>query len=240
MRKMDDKGFSLIELLIAVCILGIIVVPLLNSFVSSYRMNALSRQTLRATTLAQNEMEIFEKESIEDLCDPDKFAYSATNPTGYHVTAPATDADGGRYSFKREGIINDESGRAMFDVYVELDPQRTNSGDRYYDENSAALLSMNTISALDSGTYLQTIHTLTSSLDEDSNAYSYFYNNKLASCTWPLSAFEQEIVRVITLDISQYEDGGETYTRAKVTYDYSLNNTVAMPADKMTYQPVER
>lgn len=240
MRKMDDKGFSLVELLIAVCILGIIVVPLLNSFLSSYRMNARSRQTLRATTLAQNEMEIFEKESIEDLCDPEKFAYSATNPTGYQVTAPTTDADGGRYSFKREGIINDESGRAMFDVYVELDPLRASSGDRYYDENSAEVLTMNTISTLDSGTYVQAIQTLSNPVDEDTNAYHYFDTNKLATSSWNLELFKKEITRVITLDISQYKDQGVTYTRAKVIYDYSLNRADVMPADKMNYRPVEK
>lgn len=239
MRKMDDKGFSLVELLIAVCILGIIVVPLLNSFLSSYRMNARSRQTLRATTLAQNEMEIFEKESIEDLCSLDEFVYnSSTNPTGYQVTAPTTDADGGRYSFKREGIINDESGRAMFDVYVELDPLRSGSGDRYYDENSAEVLTMNTISNLDTGTYVQKIQTISNPVDEDSNAYQYFYNNQLG--TWPLSLFETDTVRVITLDISQYENGGATYTRAKVTYDYSLNNATIMAAGHTSYQPVDQ
>lgn len=238
MREMDNKGFSLIELLIAVCILGIITVPLLNSFVSSYRMNARSRQTLRATTLAQNEMEIFEKESIEDLSSLPEFVYDGSlNPTGYQVTASGTD---GCYSFKREGIINDESGRAMFDVYVELNPLRENVSDRYYDENTREVLGMSTISALDGGTYVQKIRTLSSGVDEDSDAYTYFYNNKLASCTWPLSWFETDVSRVITLDITQYEDGGKTYTRAKVTYDYGLNNASVMPTDMMSYKPVEK
>lgn len=238
MRETDNKGFSLIELLIAVCILGIIVIPLLNSFVSSYRMNARSRQTLRATTLAQNEMEIFEKESIEDLCSLPEFVYdSSVNPTGYQVSTSSSD---GCYSFKREGIINDESGRAMFDIYVELNPLRENASDRYYDENMRKVLDMSTISTKDSGTYVQKIRTLSSGVDEDSDAYTYFYNNKLAGCMWPLSWFETDVSRVITLDISQYDDGGKTYTRAKVTYDYSLNNASVMPADMMNYKPVEK
>lgn len=240
MRKMDDKGFSLVELLIAVCIMAIIVIPLVNSFLSSYRVNARSRQTLRATTLAQSEMEIFEKESIEDISNSDELAYSVTNPDGYQLIEGATPENNGCYTFARKGIINDDSGREMFDVYIELDPKRSNSTDRYYDENMAELLNMNTISTLDSGTYVQTIRTANNAVDDDASAYSYFYNNKLPGSTWNLDMFKQEVKRVITLDISQYEDSGETYTRAKVTYDYSLNMASVMPADKMKYRPVEK
>ena len=73
MKKQDNQGFSLIELLVAVVILAVVVVPLLHGFLSSYRVNSKSKSVLRATTLAQNEMETFEKEKIEDLIDPTKF-----------------------------------------------------------------------------------------------------------------------------------------------------------------------
>ena len=36
--KKDNKGFSLLELMIAVVILAIIIVPMLRGFVSSYRV----------------------------------------------------------------------------------------------------------------------------------------------------------------------------------------------------------
>lgn len=62
-----DAGFSLLELLIAVVILAIIVIPLLNLFLSSNRLNIKSRQTLRATTLAQDIMEGLKAYDIEEL-----------------------------------------------------------------------------------------------------------------------------------------------------------------------------
>ena len=48
-RQLNNEGFSLIELLIAIVILSIIVVPLLHSFVTSARTNAKSRNTMHAT-----------------------------------------------------------------------------------------------------------------------------------------------------------------------------------------------
>ena len=62
-----DAGFSLVELLIAVIILAIIVVPLLHGFVTSARMNGKARQTQRAITVAQDIMEGLKAYDIEEL-----------------------------------------------------------------------------------------------------------------------------------------------------------------------------
>ena len=64
MKKQNNKGFTLIELLVAITVLAIVITPLLHSFVSSHRVNAKSKQLMRATTLAQNEMELFEKRCL--------------------------------------------------------------------------------------------------------------------------------------------------------------------------------
>lgn len=62
-----NAGFSLVELLIAITILAIIVIPLLNSFLSSHKLNVKSRQTLRATTMAQDIMEGLKAYNLEEL-----------------------------------------------------------------------------------------------------------------------------------------------------------------------------
>ncbi len=239
MRKTDDKGFSLVELLIAVCILAIIIVPLLNSFLSSYRMNARSRQTLRATTLAQNEMEIFEKESIKDLTELEEFVYDESdNPTGYNLISSST--TDGSYVFKREGIINDESGRAMFDVYIELDPERSSTSGRYYNQNTSAVINMNTISPMDSAIYVQKIQSVTNPVDTDTDAYEWFEANKLPTAVWPIEFFATDVEREITVDISRYDLTGKTYTMVKVIYNYSLNNASVMPSEYFSYTPVKQ
>lgn len=67
MRK-DNKGMTLVELLIAITILALITTPFLNSFIVSVRNNYKARNVLRATTVAQNLMEGIEAFSLEEIC----------------------------------------------------------------------------------------------------------------------------------------------------------------------------
>lgn len=234
MKKMDDKGFTLVELLIAVTILAIVVVPMFNSIVSAFHINARSRDALRTTTLAQNEMEIFEKETIESLSNPAGYAYSASNPTGYQVTGPDTD---GIYVFERRGVVNN-TGKA-YDIRITLDPQKTDASDRYYTQNTTALLAMNTISNRDSGAYVQEVRTESSTSDQDSLAYLHFVNNltTLAQLVgiYTTDFFESMLNRTITVDIEKYTAAGETYTRASVNYDYTYDYPNVVRDDAKVY-----
>ena len=56
-RNLNNRGFSLVEILIAVAILVLCAVPLLKAFVTSAQTNVRARQNLNATTLAENIME---------------------------------------------------------------------------------------------------------------------------------------------------------------------------------------
>ena len=63
----QNKGFTLVEVLIAMTILSIIVVPLLRAFVTSSRTNAKAKELMKATTVAQNIMEELKANSLEDI-----------------------------------------------------------------------------------------------------------------------------------------------------------------------------
>ena len=65
-RLQSNKGFTLVEVLVAILVLSIILVPLLSAFVVSANTNAKARRTLRATTLAQNVMEELKAYSLEE------------------------------------------------------------------------------------------------------------------------------------------------------------------------------
>lgn len=212
--KDRNNGFTLLELLIAVLVLAIVIIPLLHSFVSSFRVNARSRETMRATTLAQNEMELFEKEKIEDLVDPAKFTYR-----GWGTVTPEPDSNG-CYTFVREGIVNDASGRSMFDVVVKLNPERAADTDRYYSQNTNGFLYINTFSNLDCGSFVQP---LKSNINDPNNrfcdetVYSIYEANKEGTTAWD---FEKSLARTITLQIMQLNDGTKDVTKAKVIYEY--------------------
>ena len=67
-RKLNkNAGFSLVELLIAVTILAIIVIPLLHMFVTTSRLNGKAKQKQRATTVAQNLIEGMKAYDIDEL-----------------------------------------------------------------------------------------------------------------------------------------------------------------------------
>ena len=66
-RKVNNAGFSLVELLVSMVILAIIVVPLLNSFLTAARTNAKAKRVLEATTAGQNLVERIKAQSVEDF-----------------------------------------------------------------------------------------------------------------------------------------------------------------------------
>jgi prepilin-type N-terminal cleavage/methylation domain-containing protein len=65
--KKNNKGFSLVELIVTVTILAVIVAPLLRAFVVSAQTNAKAKERLRATNLAQNIMEDIEAYGLEEI-----------------------------------------------------------------------------------------------------------------------------------------------------------------------------
>lgn len=247
--KKNNQGFSLLELMIAVIILAIIIVPMLRGFVSSHRVNAKSRHLMRATTLAQDEMEIFEKEKLEDLLvmeDTDPAGNKTPRYTVDEKKTQNTDADGKvqehvTYRFKREGVINDESGRDMFDVVVTLNPTVTPDGAPdgvYEDTNMEKLLVMNTVSGVDSATYIQRVRNEVNANGADEEVYKLYAVRQLpdgiTGLSWTADMFGQELERTITLKIEQEDQAGIMTTVAKIRYDYktSYGN---VPAEYQVY-----
>lgn len=66
-KKLNNKGFSLLEVLIAVIILSIVSIPIIRSFATVARTNANAKILLRATDAAENMMENIEYQTLEEL-----------------------------------------------------------------------------------------------------------------------------------------------------------------------------
>ena len=66
-KERNNSGFTLVELMIAIAILGVIVGPFMHSFVTAARTNAKAQQIQNATMLATNLMEEVKANDMEDL-----------------------------------------------------------------------------------------------------------------------------------------------------------------------------
>jgi prepilin-type N-terminal cleavage/methylation domain-containing protein len=66
LKKQDNKGFTLIEVLLSITILAILFLPALNSFVTIAKVNSKAEVEQRATTLANNILESLKTMSLEE------------------------------------------------------------------------------------------------------------------------------------------------------------------------------
>lgn len=81
-RENNNKGFTLVEVLVACAILGIALAPILSSFVSVAKVNMTSRKKMTANTVAESVMESAKAFELRD------FAYQCSA-----VQNPAAKAD---------------------------------------------------------------------------------------------------------------------------------------------------
>ena len=156
----------MVELLIAVVILAIIVIPLMNLFVSSNRINIKSRKTLRATTAAQDIMEGLKayniKEIKEQFADPASGFYvidsrlikgGVAEETALEVD-PSGNPANGLYVFSMKDVTMQGS---KFDAKIEVDGRGYMTGTLTHDNefNDAALADARSIDK-ENGTFVET------------------------------------------------------------------------------------
>lgn len=135
MNRKQNKGFTLVEVLIAITILGIIVTPLLHAFVTSANTNAKARRIMDATTLAQNIMEDLKAGSLEDLarqfngCEGDAvitvgddLTVFEEEPQSYKIDESLEDEDlsnySNRLSIRKVGTENLAEGEKPQGVFI--------------------------------------------------------------------------------------------------------------------------
>lgn len=123
-RKVNNAGFSLVELLVSMVILAIIVVPLLNSFLTAARTNAKAKRVLEATTAGQNLVERIKAQSVEDFVTGGAASGAAiTIPLTDGAGNPLTDADGNPYYCYQKTISLDVDGRT-YDAVATMSPEK--------------------------------------------------------------------------------------------------------------------
>lgn len=97
----STAGFSLLEVLVAITILGLVVVPIGSSLVLSFRLNARSGDTLQAQLAVSSAVETIMAEGYTKLSDYDNRFENVTitevtpNPStaAHYITVSSTDVD---------------------------------------------------------------------------------------------------------------------------------------------------
>lgn len=80
--KGNNKGFSLVELVVAIALFAIIVTPVMNTFITSARVNRNSRKLMIATDVAQNIIEGYSEKTYETIGDCIKTATGTSTLVG--------------------------------------------------------------------------------------------------------------------------------------------------------------
>ncbi len=109
-RKLNNRGVSLIELIVALLILGMVVVPILTMFTSAARANRVNAENNSADAVASNVMEALKIYGLEKITEGDAivlpFSTFTKDPSNANVFTGKV----------REGTHNTE-----FDVKITLD-----------------------------------------------------------------------------------------------------------------------
>lgn len=94
--KQDNRGLTLLEIVVTIAIIGIMAVPLLNSFMVGMRTNKVARKAEDAAQTAQNLAEAFQSTDIDTILSSNKVGvYSnVTYTTGTTGTLVAIDSAG--------------------------------------------------------------------------------------------------------------------------------------------------
>lgn len=211
---MNNNGFSLLEVLIAIVILCIVSIPLLHAFATAAKTNGRAKVLLNATSVAEDLMEDTKYLSVDDLIK--KYGASSKNivnidhTTGIHNVIISNEKD--------------MSQKLPADYYVRmtLDPTL------YPNANALNLSDFSTVSASDSAVY-------TMSKNLDNSVYEKFAKiNEEAFNDDPskyikkdLNFFKDNLNRTITVSIikdgtdkTQYgEDVDLVCVNIKVKYE---------------------
>lgn len=67
-KKLNHKGMTLVEVIVAMAILAVVIAPTLRIFASTSGTNFRAKQRQRATTVAESTMEALKAYSLDNLC----------------------------------------------------------------------------------------------------------------------------------------------------------------------------
>lgn len=118
-NRLKNKGFSLIEVLVAIAILAVLSLPILSAFMSAAKLNLKARQEENANAVAQKVMEDMKAKNIENVLNEQIGKYvTYTGESGFNEYV----LNLGNYDSTGNVYNDDSSVGDEFYVRVTLDP----------------------------------------------------------------------------------------------------------------------
>lgn len=125
-RKLNNRGMSLVEVIIAITILGIVAVPVLHSLTTAMVYNQKARIRQEMTLTAESIMETFKGYGLDEMIDIFNGGSGIQGVTATSYTA--TPGDDGAYTFTINGMtvngMNNSSD--TYTVTIVAKPNETN------------------------------------------------------------------------------------------------------------------
>ena len=221
-KKRGNEGFSLVELLVAVIILGIIVGPLLHTFVTGAVTASKSRKIGDATLAAQNISETVEANTLAALLTNPAKEFDCSSGTVYVMPSGSTEEANAEpmssvsytesyYQFRLRGL---KAGNCSFNAKVVLNAQPGNET-AFSKINAAAVSDYSSMDAVYSQPY---------NVSDDPDQIAAKYLATEASEYTIQEGSAPATTRSITLTFSK-KSGDNTRIMANLVYSYKYSFT---------------
>ena len=244
-KKQNNRGFTLVELIIAVAVLGIVISPLIANFIQSGRLNKRARVNLDATNMAQDIMEgasaysaeefikLFQKgDTLSGSLLPNALSTyeshgecSASwdyNPDYFHYT-PSGNA--GTLQYVKSGTTDPDLSLTDYYFLVKGVEQGNNKNkyDLRFHLNTSLPINTNAKSVANiakiNGAYDSSVNVNSDELQQVASEFK----TKSSKAGVDVSRFIEDMYRTITIDIKDTDGTGTNYTVA-VNRNYAIKD----------------
>lgn len=218
-RKLNNKGMTLVEIILTVTILVLVSSFILSAFISSMRAANKARETHRATTVAQNIMEGINLETAQELA----FQFN------YPKTMDATGSSVNNFSVYPTTMFQYSTSDSVGELMEWTDPSGSSTlevADREYSLlEYKALIAPYEIKKTKSA-YMSDLTVASYDFLEDADGKYIYYMRNLQNDGAYYNA-------KITLDASPYRTGGSS------GIDINSQKLISVPTIDSTYDAVE-
>lgn len=202
--RLDDSGFSLVELLVAVVILGVIVGPLLHTFVTGAVTSAKSRRLGDANLAAQNISESIESATLATSLTEPKSVFGGNSASLKETYLPNAES----YEVDVNGLT---SGKSKFDAVVTFSSASA-SDQTFQTINSQYITDYSSMDAAfaQSGDIT----------DPDEQSYSEYLKN-VQDANAAITGIERSIVLNVDYAVGENKVTDKTKIKALLSYKYT-------------------